>query len=120
MSLLMSGFCCLMAMAEVTWEHDFRAGKSIRKIEGVETVFDIRRERSVDPVEVLPEGAEADIWYPIVRNITLDLRGIHDAEEVTGLVFAQPVCELSFTLVDGEKSIHGHYRDPYKTRGCPR
>jgi len=23
---------------------------------------------------------------------------------------------LSFTLVDGEKSIHGHYRDPYKTK----
>ena len=116
MTLLMSGFCGLVAMDAAIWEHDFHAGKSIRKIEDVETVFDIRRERSVDPVELLPEGAEADIWYPIVRNITLDLRAIRDAEEVTGLVFAQPVCELSFTLVDGEKSIHGHYRDPYKTK----
>lgn len=43
---------CLVAMDAAIWEHDFHAGKSIRKIEDVETVFDIRRERSVDPVEL--------------------------------------------------------------------
>jgi hypothetical protein len=52
MTLLMSGFCGLVAMDAAIWEHDFHAGKSIRKIEDVETVFDIRRERSVDPVEL--------------------------------------------------------------------
>ena len=112
-SLLMGGFCSLMAMDETIWEHDLHAGKSIRKSGDDEKVFDIRREILAAITESLPEGAVADTWYPISQSITLYLRAIHDAEEVT-LVFAQPVCELSFTLVDGEKSRHGHFGGSYE------
>ena len=51
-----------------------------------------------------------------MQNIILDLKSTSDDEEIKGLVFAQTVCELMFTYVEGQKSTHAHYGDPFKVK----
>ena len=110
---MMMGTFGYLAAADTVWEHDLNSGTSKRTVGDAVKTFNIRRERSVDPVEVLPEAAVADTWYLIVRNVILDLRS-DDAEEINGLAFVQPVCELKYTIVDGAISTHGHYGEAYE------
>lgn len=110
---LISGFASLAAM-DVVWEHDFHAGKSIRRTGDSEKIFDIRRERLNPVVESLPEGAEAGTWYPVMQTMTLDLRAIDNSEEVIGLPHENVIAELSFIILDGKESIHAHFGEPYE------
>lgn len=114
-ALLMGSIGYLAASADAVWVHDLEAGTSRRTVGDVVKDFNIKRERSADPAEVLPEGAVVDTWYPIVRNVTLDLSA-EDGEEIKGLQYAQPVCELQFTYVEGERSTHAHYGNPFNVK----
>lgn len=101
--------------ADAVWVHDLEAGTSRRTVGDVVTNFTIVRERSVDPVEALPDAAVADTWYRIVRRGTLNLKADGDTDElVNDLAFEQLVCELKYTVVDGVKSTHGHYGEAYE------
>jgi hypothetical protein len=113
MGVLLGGFSYLAAADTAVWEHDLDAGTSKRTVGDVVTNFKIMRERSADPVEALPDAAAADTWYQIVRRGTLNLKADGDTEVVSDLAFEQLVCELKITIVDGARSIHGHYGEAY-------
>jgi hypothetical protein len=113
-SLLMGGFCCLTAMDEAVWIYDLDAATATRTMGEFVTHFTITRERSADPVEVLPEGAAADTWYPIFRKGTVNLKANDGSEEIKDQFFELPVSELMYTVVDGRKSKHGHFGEPFE------
>lgn len=102
------------AIAEPIWLYNLDASNATRTNGGIVTIFNITRERSIDPQEVLPADAEVGIWYPILRAGTLNLQAPDSGEKIDNHPFQVLVCELKYEMVDGATTIHAHYGEAYK------
>lgn len=112
--LMIIGIRIFQLIAADSWVYNLDEGTAIRTANEVVTNFSITRERSIDPVEMLPEDAEEGVWYPILRTGTLTLQASDSDEKINGHPFQVMVSELKYEMVDGTVSTHAHYGEAYE------
>jgi hypothetical protein len=124
MALLMGTFGYLAASSYdsaldegMGWKYDLVARTATRSSDGA--IFKITYCEKTNPDEKLPAIAVQDTWYPFYITGKLDLSEAGPAvakEEIKGHLFKQLVSELSYTIVEGDRSSHAHYGDPFKVK----
>ena len=119
MTLLIGGFCALMASGAPggpgEFEYDFPNRAVVRRSD--HTLFDITYCEKDSVVKKLPEGAQEDVWYPIYATGKIDLKARTGDEVIKNHPFSTSISELRYVLFEGRKNEHAHFHAPYKSGG---